>query len=102
MNALGVLTSSSSWRNLEIVSPGMGKSAALRWLAAKQGVTMAQCMAFGDHTNDRDMLEAVGWPVAMGNGAVELKAAARIIAPDAADDGVAWVIDKYVLGDETP
>ena len=38
------------------------------------GVTMEQCMAFGDNTNDLPMLENVGWPVAVGN-ALEVKEA---------------------------
>ena len=99
MAALGVTGSSSSWRNLEIMSPGMGKSAALRWLAEARGIRMSEVMAFGDHTNDLDMLSAVGWSVAMANGADELKAAARIVAPDCAEDGVARIIREYVLGE---
>ena len=98
--ALGLPASSSSGRNLEIVSPGMGKSNALRALAARMGIEMADVMAFGDHTNDLDMLSASGWPVAMANGAAELKAAARVVAPDCAEDGVARVIREYVLGEK--
>ena len=99
--ALGVMSSSSSWRNLEIMSPGMGKSNALRWLAADRGVAMEDVMAFGDHTNDLDMLSAVGWSVAMANGEDALKAHARIIAPNCEEDGVARIIGEYVLGERS-
>ena len=88
------------WRNTEIQSPGMGKGTALRWLAESMGIRPEQCMAFGDNTNDLDMLRAVGWPVAMGNGAEEAKACARIVAPRDAEDGVARTIYHYVFGEE--
>ncbi|MBR1821778.1 MAG: HAD family phosphatase [Clostridia bacterium] len=88
------------WRNTEIQSPGMGKGTALRWLADSLGIPAGNCMAFGDNTNDVDMLEAVGWPVAMANGAERAKAAARIVAPADVGDGVAQTIFKYVFGEK--
>ena len=96
----GLAVSSSFPRNIEVMSPGMGKGSAVRWLAEQMGVAREQCMAFGDNINDVRMLEAVGWPVAMGNAMPELKACARIIAPDAAEDGVASIIAKVVFGEE--
>ena len=96
----GLSVTSSYWRNLEIMSPGMGKGTAVKWLARQMGVTMDQCMAFGDNTNDMDMMDAVGWPVAVENAVEELKAHARIIAPSSEQDGVAQVILRHVLGEE--
>ncbi len=98
----GALVTHSSPRNVELMSPGMGKAAALRWLAARLGVDMADCMAFGDNANDLDMLACVGWPVAVGNAAEEVKRAARIIADTDANDGVAKVIFESVLEEEIP
>jgi hydroxymethylpyrimidine pyrophosphatase-like HAD family hydrolase len=49
-----------------------------------------------------DMLQAVGWPVAVGNAAESLKRAARIIADDDVNDGVAKTIFQYVLGEDAP
>lgn len=88
--------------NLEIMAPGTGKGAAVRWLTRHMGLNKDQVMGFGDFTNDLPMLENVGWPVAVGNALDEVKRACRIIAPDCADDGVAKTIHKYILGDETP
>jgi len=90
----------SSWRNVELMSRGMGKAAALRWLAGHLGIGLENCMAFGDNANDLDMLGAVGWPVAVGNASDEVKAIARIVAADDAADGVARVLFRYVLGEE--
>ena len=94
----GLNVSSSVPTNIEIMSASAGKGVAVRWLAEHIGATREQTMAFGDYTNDLQMLSAVGWPVAMGNAVPELKAAARIIAPDCAEDGVARVIAKYAFG----
>lgn len=100
MEAAGLAATSSEPRNLEIMSRGMGKGTALRWLAEHMGITMEQVMACGDNTNDITMLSATGWPVAVSNAADEVKAMARIIAPACADDGVAKVIIRDVLGKE--
>ena len=98
----GALVTHSSWRNVELMSPGMGKAAALSWLAGELGIPLETCMAFGDNANDLDMLGAVGWPVAVGNAADEVKAAARIVADTDARDGVAKVILNTVFGEELP
>ena len=82
----------SSWRNVELMSRGMGKAASLGWLAGKLGIDLADCMAFGDNANDLDMLGAVGWPVAVGNATDEVKRIARLVADTDANDGVAKVI----------
>ena len=94
---MGLSVSSASPRNLEIMAPGFGKGTVLRWLAGHLGVPIENTMAFGDYLNDLEMLRAAGWPVAMGNGVDELKAAARIIAPTDAEDGVARVVFERVL-----
>ena len=86
------LVTHSSWRNVELMSRGMGKAAALAWLAGKLGLDLGDCMAFGDNANDLDMLNAVGWPVAVGNATDEVKQIARIVADTDANDGVARVI----------
>ena len=86
------LVTYSSWRNVELMSRGMGKAAALGWLAGKLGIDLADCMAFGDNANDLDMLGAVGWPVAVGNATDAVKQIARIVADTDANDGVARVI----------
>jgi len=95
----GYSLSSAYPDNLEVMAPGCGKGAAAKWLAEYLGVELSECMAFGDNTNDLDMLEAVGWPVAMGNAVDELKAVARLIAPDSEDDGVAQIIERLLRGE---
>ena len=97
LSETGLAITHSSDRNVELMAPGVGKGAALKWLAAELSVPLERCMAFGDNDNDADLLAAVGWPVAVGNAAESLKAMARVIAPTDAEDGVARTIFQYVL-----
>lgn len=97
LSDVGLSVTHSSSRNVEIMAPGVNKGSALRWLAGALGIPMAACMAFGDNMNDLDMLTAAGWPVAMSNGDDALRRVARIVAPADIDDGVAKVIQTYVL-----
>ena len=99
LSALGFSLSSAYADNLEIMAPGCGKGAALRWLAAHLNIPTADCMAFGDNTNDLDMLRAVGWPVAVENAVDALKATARIVAPRCEQDGVAQIIERALRGE---
>ena len=100
IEALGFEANSAFPFNLEIMAPGAGKGAAVRWLTEHMGLKREQVMGFGDYTNDLPMLENVGWPVAVDNAIDEVKRACRIVAPSCEDDGVAQTIQKYVLGDE--
>lgn len=97
LSAAGLSVSSSFHTNIEVTSAGLGKGAALLWLAAHLNVPREAVMAFGDNTNDIGMLEAAGWGVAMGNAVPALKAAARLVAPDCAADGLARAIEEHVL-----
>lgn len=91
----------SSWPdNLEILWPGVGKDCAVLFLADQMGLSRDQIMCFGDQLNDLDMLRAAGHPVAMLNGAEEVKNEAEIIAPHHDQSGVATVLKRYVLGEE--
>lgn len=99
LETMGLQVNSSFPCNLEIMAPGMGKGAAVRWLTQHLGCSREQTMGFGDYTNDLPMLENVGWPVAVANAADEVKAVCRSIAPACDEDGVAKFIKKHVLGD---
>lgn len=97
LEAAGLNVTSSFYTNIEITSRGMGKGAAVAWLADYLGVPRSQVMAFGDNTNDLQMLEAAGVGVAMGNGAAELKKRADLIAPSCAEDGLARMLRDLVF-----
>ncbi len=56
-----------------------------------------QIIGVGDGYNDFPLLMACGLKVAMGNAVPDLKAIADYIAPSVEDDGVAEVVEKFVL-----
>lgn len=88
----GVELTSSNDHDFELVPAGVNKGRTLALLALLWGIPLDQCAAVGDSENDLAMLQAVGTPIAMGNGCEAVKAAARHIAPDNAHEGVAHAI----------
>jgi len=77
------------------VSKGDGVSRLARHL----GIAREAVMAIGDSENDRSMVVWAGLGVAIGNATAEVKAAAAVIAPPQAQDGAAWAIEQFVLGE---
>jgi Cof subfamily protein (haloacid dehalogenase superfamily) len=82
---------------LEFVAPGVSKGAALRRLARRLRIDMADVLAAGDQLNDLEMVAAAGWGVAMGHAPAELRAVARVVAPPIDEDGIADVLERLVL-----
>lgn len=56
-----------------------------------------EIIGVGDGYNDFPLLMACGLKIAMGNAVPELKEIADFVAPSVYDDGVATVIEKFVL-----
>jgi HAD superfamily hydrolase (TIGR01484 family) len=54
-------------------------------------------IAVGDGYNDLPLMEAAGFKVAMGNAPDEVKAVADYIAPSIDEDGVAEVIERFII-----
>jgi Cof subfamily protein (haloacid dehalogenase superfamily) len=81
----------------EVTPPKTSKGNALAFLAARYGVSPAETVAVGDSDNDISMIRWAGLGVAMGNAAPEVIAAADWVAPPVAEDGLATVIDRFVL-----
>lgn len=73
------------------------KQHAVLKLAEILQIQTHEIIGIGDHYNDFPLLMACGLKVAMGNAVPELKAIADYIAPDVDHDGVADVIEKFVL-----
>jgi Cof subfamily protein (haloacid dehalogenase superfamily) len=85
---------------IELTSPQVSKGNALAKLAAHFGIDQSEVMAMGDQDNDIDMLKWAGVGVAMGNASAGAKAAADVIAPSITEDGAAWAIEHFVLGEK--
>lgn len=83
--------------NVEVNAKGIHKGNALVKLGEVLDIRMEEIMAFGDGNNDIQMLEAVGVGVAMANSVPEVLAVADMVAPSNNEDGVAKIIEEYVL-----
>lgn len=82
---------------LEILPKGINKATGLAKLLDTLGATRDELIAFGDGYNDISMIEYAGLGVAMGNAFDKVKESADIIAPDNDEDGIADVLERYVL-----
>jgi Cof subfamily protein (haloacid dehalogenase superfamily) len=83
---------------LEFNAPGVSKGRALRWLARRLGIPLAQTVAVGDHINDVEMLTAAGHGVAMAGSPEVVRQVARYVTAALEDDGAAIAIEALVLG----
>lgn len=87
---LAVILSGQDW--VDVMKPGVNKGSAMRMLQKMRGVSIEDCMAFGDYLNDYELLESVGESYAMGNALPELKRIAKHIAPSNDEGGVMRVV----------
>ena len=93
----GITACSSTPNNIEIGGLNTSKADALEELAAYLGTDRSGIMAFGDSSNDEQMVVRAGVGVAMGNSVPELLDLADYIAPTNEDDGVAYTLE-HLLG----
>lgn len=88
----------SNAQYLEFYSREAGKGNALVKLCRALNVLIANAVAVGDEENDISMLEAAGVGAAMCNGnPVVQKCADYVTQNDNNQDGVAEIIDKFIL-----
>ena len=81
-----VVLSGAHW--VDVQGASTDKGAALRVVQQALGVTRAQTVAFGDHLNDLEMLDAAEHSYAMANAHPDVLARARHTAPANTEDGV--------------
>jgi Cof subfamily protein (haloacid dehalogenase superfamily) len=86
-------------RFIEFLSPGVTKGTAVRWLARRAGVPMANVLAMGDQFNDLEMIAAAGHGAAMPHAPGPVRAAGRYVAPPLTEEGVAQLIEQLVLAE---
>lgn len=95
------ISTCSSWRNnLEAMANGVSKGAGIKFLCEKLNIDPKEVIAIGDNENDISMITLAGLGVAMGNGEAIVKNHAKYITSTNNEDGVAKVIEKFVLGTE--
>lgn len=93
----GVEVVSSSVHIFEVMNKGVSKGNAVQILAELYNYTKNEIICIGDNENDLSMIEYAGLGVAMGNGLKIIKKKADYITDTNNNDGVAKVIEKFVL-----
>lgn len=74
------------------------KFMALQTIAKKLKLNPKECIGVGEGTGDITLLNFCGVKIAMGSATNRLKELAQHIAPPINEDGLAWVVEKFVLG----
>lgn len=75
-------------RAVDVIPLVAGKDVGVMKMLEYYGLTLQQSMAFGDGNNDLEMLQTVGWGVAMGNASEELKVVAADTCGSVDEDGI--------------
>lgn len=91
---------SSFTTNFEVMMKGVSKGRAVDILAGYYNLTKEEVICIGDNENDATMIEYAGLGVAMGNSEEEIKKIADFITDSNDEDGVAKVIEKFILNEE--
>jgi len=82
---------------LDVTHADANKGAALRAIAAHEGLALDEIAAIGDMQNDLSMLEIAGLSIAMGNAPDEVKAATDVATTSNRDEGFAIAVKDFVL-----
>ncbi|MDC3415848.1 Cof-type HAD-IIB family hydrolase [Aquibacillus salsiterrae] len=84
---------------LEFTEKGVTKGTSLNKLIETLGIKQEEVIAMGDSYNDQEMIEFAGLGVAMGNAPADIKSIADLVTDTNTNDGVAKVVEDYVLKD---
>lgn len=82
---------------LEFLNKEANKGTGVEALAQLLGIKREEVICIGDAGNDEHMVRYAGLGVAMGNAFEELKEIADYITKTNEEDGVAHVIEKFIL-----
>ena len=85
---------------LEIMDGGISKALGIGAMLEHYGLQPSDALAFGDHLNDKEMLQYVGTGVAMGNAIPEIKAIAKDVTLDNDNEGIYEYLRRIGLCDE--
>ncbi len=85
---------------ISIMNKTCSKASSVVMLAQHLNIPLSEVMAIGDNINDLEMLQEVGWGVAMGQASDMIKEAAHAVTASNAEEGVALAIERYILSEE--
>lgn len=76
------------FNGVDILDAQGSKARGIEQALQRLGLTFADAWAFGDGLNDIEMLQQVGFGVAMGNAHPNLKTVANYVCPSIVEDGI--------------
>ncbi len=85
---------------LEFLPKSVNKGVGVAALAKKLNIKQEEVICIGDAGNDIHMIKYAGLGVAMGNAFPEVKKVADFITKTNEQDGVAFIINKFILHSE--
>ena len=80
---------------LNVLKEDVSKSLAIMKTLEFFGIDKSEAIAFGDGENDIDMLELVGFGIAMGNANETLKNVADFVTKKSSEDGIEYALKKF-------
>jgi len=83
--------------NVEVMKKSISKRTGLEKIAKDLKIKPHEIICIGDSGNDKQMIQYAGLGVAMGNAFPEIKEIADYVTYSNEDNGVAHVIEKFIL-----
>ncbi len=81
----------------EIIQKDYSKATGIQFFCDMLGISLENCYAIGDSSNDLSMLEYVPHGIAMGNGVKEILPYCEYQTADIMDDGIYKALEHYGL-----
>lgn len=88
----------NSGRSIEVVPPGMSKSAGLQLWAELEGVEIADVLSIGDGDNDLDILRTAGIAAAPANCSANVRATVEYVSDRPMVQGVIDILERTAQG----
>ncbi|MEK4564371.1 Cof-type HAD-IIB family hydrolase [Alkalihalobacillus sp. FSL R5-0424] len=87
----------SRWHSsiCNVLQEDVDKSIAIKNVLSYFGIKASEAIAFGDGSNDIEMIKTVGTGIAMGNGNDQLKSIADFVTTSSTEDGITLALQKY-------
>ncbi|KOS71468.1 HAD family hydrolase [Lysinibacillus contaminans] len=82
---------------LNVLKEDVSKSLAILKTLEFFGIDKSDAIAFGDGENDIDMLELVGFGIAMGNAKETLKNVADFVTKKSSENGIEYALKKFEI-----
>ena len=86
-----------STKVFEIIPKGFSKASGIQKICEYLKIRREDTYAFGDSSNDLEMLQYAGYGISMGNGTIEAKRASDYVTADIWDDGIKKGLQQFSL-----